>query len=161
MIVQPGAVFPEVCIGCGKLSWGNTIHGEFSGFGWLLAPLPVLDALAHFIFDERYHFDFPFCSSCSPDRLQLIEVRLDNVLAIFVARKDGFPGTFVDSLPPVPVEVAAEANRTWLQRTFRWLCGRRKHTNPMPKAHASLRPARQRGRHAQGDDLVRLHIDGE
>ena len=123
LVVRRGAVFPDVCIGCGKPSWGNTIRSEFSGFGWWLVLPPVLDVLAHFIFDKRYHFDFPFCSSCSPNRLQLTKVRLDSHLAIFVAHIDGFPSTFIDALPPVPPDVAAEENRTWLQRTFRSLHG--------------------------------------
>jgi hypothetical protein len=48
-------------------------------------------------------------------------VRLDTHLAIFMEHINGFPSTFLDSLPPIPPDVAAEKNRTWLQRTFRWL----------------------------------------
>ncbi len=122
LVVRRGAVFPDICIGCGRPAWGNVMHREFSGVGvwWLVLP-PGFDLLANSIFGKRYHFDFPFCASCPPDRLRLKEVRLDSHLAIFKAHIDDFPSAFMDSLPPLPPDVAAEAKRTWLQRTFRWL----------------------------------------
>jgi len=121
LVVRRGAVFPDVCIGCGRPAWGNVLHSEFSGFGvWFVLP-SGFDVLAHSIFGKRYHFDFPFCASCAPDRVQLTKVRLDTHLAVFMAHINAFPSTFMDSLPAVPPDVAAEENRTWLQRTFRWL----------------------------------------
>jgi hypothetical protein len=121
LVVRREAVFPDICIGCGKPAWGNVMHKEFSGLSvWFVLPTG-LGVVANSIFGKRYHFDVPFCASCPPDRLQLREVRLDTRLAIFTARKNAFPSTFLDSLPPVPPDIAAEAKRTRLQRTFRWL----------------------------------------
>ena len=121
LIVRRGAVFPDICIACGKPAWGNVTHREFSGFSvWFLLP-NGLGLLADSIFGKRYHFDFPFCPSCPPDRLQLRTVCLNTHLAIFMAHISAFPSTFMDRLPSIPPEVAEEVNRPWLQRTFRWL----------------------------------------
>lgn len=121
LIVQPGAVFPDVFIGCGKPAWGNTIPVEFSGFPWLFVLPPGFDVLAHLLLGRRYHFDFPFCPSCPPYLLQLRKIRLDSHLAIFVGRAGSLPTAFLDSLPTVPQDVAVEENRSWLERRFRWL----------------------------------------
>ncbi len=121
LIVRRGAVFPDICVGCGRPAWGNVEHREFHGLSvWFMLPNGI-GVLANSIFGKRYHFDFPFCASCPPDRLQLVEVRLDTHLAIFTAHINDFPSTLMDSLPPLPPDVATEAKRTWLQRTFRWL----------------------------------------
>ena len=126
LVVRRGAVFPDICIGCGRPAWGNVMHREFSDVidWWFLLP-PGLDLLGGFIwgliFGKCYHFDFPFCASCPPDRLQISHVRLDTRLAVFSEHINGFPNTFMDSLPPIPPDVADERNRPWLQRTFRWL----------------------------------------
>lgn len=121
LVVRPRAVFPDICIGCGKPAWGNVEHREFSGLSaWFLLP-NGLGILADSIFGERYHFDFPFCASCPPDRLQLSIARLDSYLAVFMEHINGFPDVFMNSLPPMPPDVAAAKNRSRLQRTFRWL----------------------------------------
>jgi hypothetical protein len=121
LVVRRGAVFPDICIGCGRPARGNVMHREFSGLSvWFLLP-NGLGLLADSIFGKRYHFDFPFCASCPPDRLQLGAARLDTHLAIFSEHINGFPSTFMDSLPAIPPDVLAEKNRSWLQRRFRWL----------------------------------------
>jgi hypothetical protein len=98
------------------------MHREFSAVSvwWFVLP-PGLDVLADSIFGKRYRFDFPFCSSCPPDQLQAVKVRLDTHLAIFSAHIDGFASAFMDSLPPAPPDIMAEVNRPWLERAFPWL----------------------------------------
>ena len=121
LVVRRDAVFPDICVGCGRPAWGNTEHQDFSGLsGWFLLP-PPFDMLAHSSFGRRFHFDFPFCASCAPARLQLRQVRLDTRLCIFVPQKDALPSAFLDSLPSVPPDIAEEVNRSWAKRTFRWL----------------------------------------
>lgn len=121
LVVQPGAVFPDICIACGKPAWGNTTSIEFSGFPWLFVLPPGFDVLAHFLLGRRYQFDFPLCPSCPPYRLQLKKIRLDDYLAIFAFRAGSLPTRFLGSLPVIPLDVAVEEKRTWLERKFRWL----------------------------------------
>jgi hypothetical protein len=65
----------------------------------------------------RYGFDFPFCPNCLPDHSHIFPGRLDDHLAVFGVVSPAF----LDSLPPMPPDVAVEKNRTWFQRKFRWL----------------------------------------
>jgi hypothetical protein len=119
LVVRRGAVFPDICISCGRPAWGNVERREFIGNSvWLFVLPPGPDMVANSIFGKRYHFDFPFCSSCPPGNLQVMDVRLDAHLAVFIAHLNEFPGTFMDAIPSVPSDVAREMNRPWLQRTF-------------------------------------------
>jgi hypothetical protein len=122
LVVRRWAVFPDICIGCGGPAWGNVLRREFRGFSiwWFVLP-PGFDVVADYLFGNHYQFDFPFCASCPPDRLQLVKVCLDSHLAVFRSHINGFPSTFLDSIPHAPPDVAAEVNRAWLQRTFPWL----------------------------------------
>jgi len=102
LVVRRGAVFPDICIGCGRPAWENVMHREFPGLSvWFLLP-NRLGLLADSIFGKRYHFDVPFCASCPPDRLQLSAARLDTHLAILSEHINGFPSTLMDSLPAIP-----------------------------------------------------------
>jgi hypothetical protein len=119
LVVLPGATFPDICVGCGKPAWGNTITKEYFALGelWFLLPT-VLDLIA-FGLRKRYLFDFPFCSTCPPGSFSLRKVRLDDYLGVFT----GAAKAFLDSLPVIPPVVEVERNRSWLQRRFRWLYG--------------------------------------
>ncbi len=119
LAVRRRAVFPDICIGCGRPARGNVLHLEFSDFfdRWFLLPFGL--SLLGTIFGKRYHFDFPFCASCPPDRLQIGRVRLDTKFAVFSEHINGFPSTLMDSLPPIPPDVAEEMSRHRLKRTTR------------------------------------------
>jgi hypothetical protein len=118
LVVRPGAVFPDVCIGCGKPAWRNVRQQVFTkqSLLWFILP-PGFDFIADVALRTDYHFDLPFCSICPADRPRLRELRLDRALAVF----NGAARGLLDSLPPMPSDVAAEKSRTWLQRKFRFL----------------------------------------
>jgi hypothetical protein len=116
LVLQLACSLPDVCVACGSPAWGNVEKKEFPAtpLGWLLpAPFDIIGL----IFGTRYVFDFPFCSNCAPELFQLKPTRLDSHLAVFV----GASGRFLELLPPLPPDVAAEMNSTSLQRKFRWL----------------------------------------
>jgi hypothetical protein len=75
-----------------------------------------LDLIGYFIVRKAYLFNLPFCPNCRPDMFRLSPVRLGGDLAIF----GGASSAFLDSLPPIPPDMAMEKNRSWLQRVFRW-----------------------------------------
>lgn len=66
---------------------------------------------------KHYLFDLPVCPFCIvKDHFRLRRLRLDDRLGVF----ENLPIGFLDSLPSMPPDVAAEKNRSWLQREFRW-----------------------------------------
>jgi hypothetical protein len=116
LVVQPGASLPDVCIVCGSATCGNVLQKSFPKISWWFLLPSVLDFVVYLI-AGMYLFDFPLCSNCPPKRVRLIPTRLDHHLAVFY----GASNRFLASLPPIPADVATEMNRSWLQRTFRWM----------------------------------------
>ena len=124
LVLQIGASLPDVCVACGNPAGGNVVHKRFGppDLWWVM--LPPLTDFIYFIFQTalgtRYTFDFPFCRSCNPPLVQLTRIRpirLDEQLAVF----RGASPSLLNLLPPMPPDVAAERNRGWLQRNFKWL----------------------------------------
>ena len=118
LIVRPGAQLPDICIRCGNRAWGNVLHKDLPDYTvWLIVLPSLLGLIVNALVRGCYGFDFPFCPNCPPDGSYLFPRRIDDHLAVFgvVCR------AFLDSLPPMPADVAVEKNRTWLQRKFRWL----------------------------------------
>jgi hypothetical protein len=104
---------------CGGPARGNVLHKDLpEAFGvWFIVLPPPVDTIVDAFLRGRYRFDFPFCPNCLPDHSHIFPGRLDAHLAVFGA----VSRAFLDSLPPMPPDVAAEKNRTWLQRKLRWL----------------------------------------
>jgi hypothetical protein len=120
LVLGTGSSLPDVCVACGNAASGNVIHKGFDDRDlWIVLPTPidVIYAISESIFGKRYVFDFPFCPDCPPDRFQLAPTRLDRRLAVFVRASQ----SFLNLLPPMPHDVAAERSRDWLQRKLRWL----------------------------------------
>jgi hypothetical protein len=118
LLLLDGCSLPDICIACGNAAWGNVERKEFSKVSpWVYLLPPVLDFVAQLIFTNKFLFAFPFCPNCPPDRLRLTPLRLDRGLVVLRGASDGVLGR----LPPPPPEVAAEWNRPWLHRKFRWL----------------------------------------
>ena len=120
LVLRPGAQLPDICIRCGNRAWGNVLHNDLPDHTvWLIVLPPPVDAIVNALTRGRYRFDFPFCPNCPPDDSYRFPKRLDDHLAVFGEVSLGL----LDSLPPMPPDVVAEKNRTWLQRKFRWLYG--------------------------------------
>lgn len=119
LVIVPTAIFPDICVGCGKPAWGNKTNKVYYDLGewWYLLP-SLLDMLA-LTFRKEYLIDFPFCSICPPDAFHMVKRRLDDDLGVF----SGAPKTLLDSLPFMPPDVEGEKNRRWVTRRFRWLLG--------------------------------------
>ena len=81
--------------------------------GWWLLPTPF--DFIRLLFGTRYVFAFPFCPNCAPEHFQLKPVRIDSQIAVFT----GAPKRLLDSLPPMPPDIQAEKELSWLQRKFR------------------------------------------
>lgn len=120
LIVQPEATLPDVCIACGGPARGRKAQANFAvGGNWSLFLPPILDVIVESFVSRLYVFELPFCG-CNmlwPYNLLIKKARLDDWLGVF----EGVASSFLDSLPAMPPEVAAEKSRDWLQRRFRWL----------------------------------------
>jgi hypothetical protein len=117
LVVRPEASLPDICVGCGNPAFGNLKQAEFYDLGewWILLPsIPDFIALT---LRRQYLFEFPFCSSCPPDRFRLKKIRLDDYLAIF----SNAPKSFLNALPFMPENVVIERNKSWFRRRFRRL----------------------------------------
>ena|SRR5579859_4674549 len=119
LLLLDGCSLPDICVACGNPASGNVERKEFSKVSpWFYALPPGLDLVA-LILANKFLFAFPFCPNCPPDRLRLAPLRLDRHLVVLRGASEGVLGR----LPPPSPEVAAERNRSWLQRKFRWLTG--------------------------------------
>jgi hypothetical protein len=118
LLLLDGCSLPDICVACGNAAWGNVERKEFSKRSPWFYALPLgLDVIAELILTNKFLFAFPFCPNCPPDRLRLTPVRLGRELVVL----RGASQRVLDQLPPPPPEVAAEKERSWLQRKFRWL----------------------------------------
>ena len=115
LVLRVACSLPDVCVACGSPAWGNVEKKEFEPMGWWLLPTPF--DIIRLLLSTRYVFAFPFCPNCGPEHFQLKPVRLDSHLAVFT----GASKRLLDSLPPMPDDVAAEKNCSWFERHFRWL----------------------------------------
>jgi len=115
LVLRLGCSLPDVCVGCGSPAWGNVEKKEFEPMGWELLPTPF--DIIRLLLGTSYVFAFPFCPNCAPEHFQLKPVRLDSHMAVFT----GASKRLLDSLPPMPPDIEAEKNCTWLQRKLRWL----------------------------------------
>lgn len=115
LVLQFGCSLPDVCVACGGPARSNVEKKEFEPTGWWLLPSPV--DFIRLWFGTSYVFQFPFCSNCEPKNFPLKPVRLDSRLAVFT----GAPNRLLDSLPPIPPDIQAEKDLSWLQRKFSWL----------------------------------------
>ena len=119
LVVRPGAELPDICMHCGRPARGKILHKNLPdslfGIWWFILP-PPLDAFVSASLKGRFHFDFPFCELCLPDWSRIADVRVDRHLSVFVVAAR----PFLEALPPMPPDVAAEKNKTWWQRKFRW-----------------------------------------
>lgn len=113
LVLRLGCSLPDVCVGCGSPACGGVEKKEFEPMGWWRLPTPF--DFIRLLFGTHYVFAFPFCPNCAPEHFQLEPVRLDSQLAVFT----GAPKRLLDSLPPMPPEIQAEKELSWLQRKLR------------------------------------------
>lgn len=117
VVMRIGAILPQVCIGCGSPTAGRVLRREFSKEK-IWSHLGSLGYVLDFFLRESYIFDFPYCRYCIvADRFSARTIRLDKYLAVF----ENIAILFLDSLPVLPPDVAAEKRRTWIERELRWL----------------------------------------
>ena len=79
-------------------------------------PPAGIDLVFSLIFGKEYVFDFPFCPNCPPDAFRLKKTHLNKSFAAFV----GAPRQFLEALPLVPDNLAAEMSRGLIRRSLEW-----------------------------------------
>jgi len=79
--------------------------------GWWLLPTPLVIRL---LLGTHYVFAFPFCPNWAPEHFKLKPVRPDSSSSCSPMH----PKRLLDSLLPMPPDIQAERDLSWLQRKF-------------------------------------------
>ena len=119
LVLLRGASLPDVCIVCGSPAWGNLYHKEFEPHCYPSWDLPLLWDVIYLILGKRYLMDLPFCSNCQPDDFQIYLVRINNDFAVL----SDVSGTFLKSLPSLPLDLSAKVEGNLVQRALRLFFG--------------------------------------
>lgn len=115
LVMLREASLPDVCIVCGTPAAGNTHRAEFAPYARWRTDL--LFSIVYWTVGTRYFVDFPFCSICQPADFDIRATRIEKKVGFF----SGVSKTFLNLLPPIPLELAAKLEGTRAQRALRWL----------------------------------------
>jgi hypothetical protein len=117
IVVLSGAQLPDICVKCGGSAWGNKTEERYpKETDWIALYLLGLEALINAIRRRRFKVLVPFCPNCEPPD----ELLTPTHIAKTFVRLKGACKAFVVALPPLPDDLRARQNRSWLRRRLSW-----------------------------------------
>ena len=117
LVMLREASLPDFCIVCCTPARGKLHRAQFEPYRYPAWHVPLFYDIAYWIVGKKYVVDFPFCAICKPGDFDIQATRINEKVGFF----RGVSGTFLKSLPRIPLELAAELEGTRAQRTLRFL----------------------------------------